>query len=1159
MSPTSGPRAVSPGVAWLNDMLILSACWVAAYGLRFWLASPRRGHIAFGDYLLTLPVVLAVYTGALIVGGAYRPLARAGLPAALRLTALPAAAAAVIIYATLRSVCPAGVSHSRTVVGNFVLLAAVALAASRLLIRTSVPFPGMRSLDVPSSRPIAPGFAWLLDVSLLSLGWGTAYALRFFVLAPCAPGRPPFEEYVMALPAVLALYSLVFAAAGAYRSRSDPAVGDVHRTRPGRDIAFAQLWPATAAAAGLSLLLWTGLVAVGSRGVILAFAVLAAGAAVARQALFHGTGPAGYETRVSPSAAARRYSAFAAKPTALGTLGPIAIVVAASLWWYGWYLSFPLFGEDGAANYSTLVETARATIAAPFSFPIKWLEGLGQPNVFVTAAFDPFSWVMFTGLADADAFRLSYALRATVGWLAAYVFATVLFRGARALAASVATLTVIIAFVLSHPWGIPTFAGMFTATQMALFPALLALYVDRARDPRLIAWRDALFLVTLVIVVLVYPIASVLPLIVTTAFGAALVWTAPSSARRGAALALARFLSIVTGLLFAPVFGVFHAWSAVAGVSARTVFAGELTTYGRDLLLPHLWHDVPLGVRAVVVLAILAISVRHRWPHPLRAVVLALTAVVAVSQAAGLVRSLDVWPWLFARLPRPFYLEFYLPVFYAAPAAYVLHRWTERRLRPVGVSAVAAVIAVILGAAGVLGTIAAFLRWRAQPRVREVRHRALVPAVVVAAVAGSALWTWQLSPQTMHPLFGRYVHCRTHGIWCADPPGASVGAGASPITEFLRDRLVDADHFAGRAEFLLRPPLRLATFPRVDEDPSPDTAAAVMRWYEQARRQAGGNGDARGVAPVTAAAALRQLVWHNELPEDVILDIREWAASHPEHVRDVRLAPGWGHDAEINVAVQERNRNFAATGNGMLLRALPLQGVPVASSYEQSLDQLYYLLWTRYVNAGTPLRHSINLTTLSRLWPERLALIGVKYVVARDIPLSPLLALPAVFRWNGYSIYEIEAPNTVGWSVRTIVGAPTLTDELRAMRDTAFDPRHTAVVSAQDLGILGTPPWAPLAASSVTLRGQSLRFTARSAGRRTLAVLPFKFSRCWRPEWRSGPGQIVRVDVGLLAVAFEEATDVQLTWSAGYGHRAECLRRDADLMPQVKTAAAEVE
>jgi hypothetical protein len=243
----------------------------------------------------------------------------------------------------------------------------------------------------------------------------------------------------------------------------------------------------------------------------------------------------------------------------------------------------------------------------------------------------------------------------------------------------------------------------------------------------------------------------------------------------------------------------------------------------------------------------------------------------------------------------------------------------------------------------------------------------------------------------------------------------------------------------------------------------------------------------------------------------------------------------------------------------MLLRALPLQGVPVASSYEQSLDQLYYLLWTRYVNAGPTLRHSINFTTLYHLWPERLALIGVKYLVARDVPLRPALDLPIVFRSHGYSVHEIPHANIAGWGVTRVIGASTLTDELRLMREQGFDPRHTALVAATTTDLLAPREWAPLAASSVRLDGQSLVFTARSAGERTFAVLPFKFSHCWRDEWRGRPGRVVRVDTALLGVAFEAEADVRLTWTAGYGPLAQCLTRDAELTPQAKAAAVALE
>src|SRR5919198_3365899 len=120
----------------------------------------------------------------------------------------------------------------------------------------------------------------------------------------------------------------------------------------------------------------------------------------------------------------------------------------------------------------------------------------------------------------------------------------------------------------------------------------------------------------------------------------------------------------------------------------------------------------------------------------------------------------------------------------------------------------------------------------------------------------------------------------------------------------------------------------------------------------------------------------------------------------------------------------------------MLLRALPFQGVPVASSYEQALDYLYYLLWTRYVNEGGPRPHSFNFTTLGTLHPDRLALVGVRYVVARDVPLRAAPALPRAFAWNGYSVYEIAGPNVRGYAPTTVLKAATLTEELRILRGT---------------------------------------------------------------------------------------------------------------------------
>ena len=75
-----------------------------------------------------------------------------------------------------------------------------------------------------------------------------------------------------------------------------------------------------------------------------------------------------------------------------------------NLWWYGRFVSFPLFGEDGAHSYSTLMEAVHYSRLWSVTIPLKWFEGLGEPNFFISAAFDRFSWVMFSGMQEADAF-----------------------------------------------------------------------------------------------------------------------------------------------------------------------------------------------------------------------------------------------------------------------------------------------------------------------------------------------------------------------------------------------------------------------------------------------------------------------------------------------------------------------------------------------------------------------------------------------------------------------------------------------------------------------------------------------------------------------------------------------------------------------------------
>ncbi|HEY3064990.1 MAG TPA: hypothetical protein VGL09_04320 [Methylomirabilota bacterium] len=1016
----------------------------------------------------------------------------------------------------------------------------------------------------------------VIDVVSVSVSWLLAYWLRArFRL----PWRSPavlsgFLEYMQLLPLMLLVWIIVFDAFGLYAA-------DASARRRGHRglvagvaacVAIVLILPLTLAfpAFGRGMLIYFCVVVMVvaalprwllERRAVGAFPnVAAAGAPAIPTAPAHA--PAIRRTAAAPPAGqsapvARR---SVASPTfAVGVL----VVLIFNLVWYGWFLSFPMFSEDAAANYSFLLESVREA-GATSHFPIKWLEGLGQPNLFVTAVFDPFSWPFLTALDPATAMRISYALRATTAWTTAYLLVTVLFRRHRAIALVAASVYMVMTFTLAHPWGNRLFAGMFNGTHAALFPALLLFYWQTARQKRLVGWPDAALALTMTVFLLAYPIGSLLGVFALGAFALAVVVTAGPALRARGVVTLVKLCLLTALLLFAPVIGMYHAWSAVAAVAARNVFAEEITTYSPQYLLPEFWHDVPLPLRLVVLVALLAAILGRRWPRPLRVVVITLVAVVGLSQAWTVARAFGLAARLVERLPRPFYMEDYVAVLYATVAAYVLFRadhlrpsatprWWPLRLAVV----VAGTTALLSRWIGLATTVALVLERGAAPPApgRHERPRWL-PATAVVVLLAAVVLIFVRWPEQIHPLFGETLLCRDRAPWCRDAPGLTMGAAATPITDFLAAQLAAPPEFRGRAEFVIVPPMTLRRFPISPSSAlTPAEFEALRTWW--LRATVAGEGARRRFGPGQGqdlVAAMEELVARDELPEDVVLAIVQWAARHPDRVAPVELVGSGEGRPEVALMVQERDRNFRATGNGMLLRALPFHGIPVASSYEQALDYLYYLLWTRYVNEGGPRPHSFNFTTLATVHPERLALVGVRYVVARDVPLRAPPPLPRAFGWNGYSVYDVPAVNARGYAPTTVLRAETLADELRILRQPGFDPARMAVVAA-DAGPGDGEAWAPLAASSIRLDRQALLFEARSAGRGSIAVLPFRYSHCWRPEWTGAPGRVIRADVALLAVIFEDATRVRLRWTAGYGRDAGCLRADAHLRAQALDAA----
>src|SRR6202022_1037442 len=173
-----------------------------------------------------------------------------------------------------------------------------------------------------------------------------------------------------------------------------------------------------------------------------------------------------------------------------------------------------------------------------------------------------------------------------------------------------------------------------------------------------------------------YPIHSALGLAVVATFAGAFVLTCQPSERRMALTAAAKSLVFSAIVLFTPGIGLYRAWAEVAAVSARLAFSDELTTYGRQYSLPYFWHDGPVAVRAVILAALGLIALR-RMSRPMLAVVFSLGRVGVGSQVETVARVHGLFDNLLERLPRPFYNEFYIPLFYATAAAYVINHASQ--------------------------------------------------------------------------------------------------------------------------------------------------------------------------------------------------------------------------------------------------------------------------------------------------------------------------------------------------------------------------------------------------------------------------------------------------------------------------------------------------
>lgn len=792
--------------------------------------------------------------------------------------------------------------------------------------------------------------------------------------------------------------------------------------------------------------------------------------------------------------------------TRMGILSvALCAVFFVSLWFYGYLRSFPLLSDDGAANYVSMIHGALGGEFFDLRFKIKWFEGLGQPNLFYSSLFDPFNWLLYTPLSEADALRIGYALRATVCWGLTFWLVTALIPARKMLAATAATLNVIMCFPLGTPGGVPAWAGIHHMTQVSVFPGLLLAYLAIIRGRGLLRKEDLVFIVCYALFLANYPLNSLIGVAVLFGFAFCMVFDADPESRSIALISAAKLTIITVILLFAPRFGFYGAWSSLTSGSARLVFNQELQT----MLIPgyewpNFWRYGMPELQVIVFLALGVLILTLKLPWAARALISCLILCVTGLQIVTLLYAGGYAEGLFRKLPAPSRVELYLTPFYSVCAAIAMHHF-HKLLTPVankkiiwlfgafGITAASNIlfdtkITYIVGFIFIATILTlAIYKYALEPKtilnklswikLKEgigQRFSMLIAVGVTLSIAATSLERWQTNANQIHAPFGIEAICHTAQTsqWlCSDLPGPSVNAADFDVTRYLRSNLTIEGDFVGRAEFL-------------------------------------------------------------------VSNSKDGATSRGKNFNDM---------------VQTSTANWDSVRNGMVLLALPFQGIPVASSYEQVLDYKYYLLWTRYLNRETTEAPTVNFTILKQNDPKALALLGIKYVVSRS--RKQLDGLKEVFTSGEFKVWEVPNANVSGFAVKSLIFAETLTDELKIMREPAFNPNQVAVVNNRERQALENMQIGEIKKSIINTKGQKLTFKAQAKEKSAFVVLPFRYSHCWKESWGSTPGKIIRTNIGLIGVAFDQEVKLELEWSGGYAKGQSCLKQDNDLINEAKAAA----
>ncbi|WP_137045782.1 hypothetical protein [Pseudolabrys sp. FHR47] len=282
--------------------------------------------------------------------------------------------------------------------------------------------------------------------------------------------------------------------------------------------------------------------------------------------------------------------------------------------------------------------------------------------------------------------------------------------------------------------------------------------------------------------------------------------------------------------------------------------------------------------------------------------------------------------------------------------------------------------------------------------------------------------------------------------------------------------------------------------------------------------------------------------------------------------REIRVEPGRPYrgivatympmakaNAGLDWSVSTLNDRLLADQLGNGHRAIDLWyfGIPTLFIYNQLISPTYFQM-VRYFLAAPEDRQRRNVIIVSRVNPDYLRSIGVRYVltdapIRADVHLGRRWEIPLAHGRTLY-LYELTDANLGDASPTRVTVADSAAATVEAMRRPGFDFRRDTVTDSPV-----EVPLVPATDVSFAYERSAYRLKARSAGT-SLLVLPIQYSRCLEavPVANTAEPVLRRVNILQAGVQFSGRLDMRLRLVNGPLENSWCRLADLKRLRELR-------